>query len=325
MNIDRYIDELFASNGAILAKSLQLWSAGVNEEIDFWSRWFETRGLAWKDDYAARTTPQPLAPWLVSLLPPAQNAPAYILDVGAGPITRNGYYIVGREIIFTACDPLACHYNQLIDRFGANAPVRTQFAFAEDLSARFNTAHFDLVTCTNALDHAIEPVWGIIEMLQVAKVGGAVFLAHRRNEAEVQSYSGLHQWNFDVKGSHFIIWNPKRSFDVTALLGGIVSISCQEQNDHLTVTLRKERDLPIDPLQYNRHLRAGVLEAMLTATSLPSLIPDSSQEPAHANDAVRGLAEATLRQRLIGLASRLTRWSIGVGTGDGTRGVGGRQ
>lgn len=263
MKVEQYIDGLFSNSAAILAKSLHSWRAGIDYEIGFWTRWFETRGLEWPEDYAERTTPKPLVPWLVALLPPAQDDPIRILDVGAGPITKSGHYVDGRQIVFSAVDPLAHRYNEIIDRFGVSPPIRTQFSFAEDLSARFDAGWFHVISCSNALDHAIEPVWGIIEMLQVATVNGNIFLGHRRNEAEFESYSGFHQWNFDAEASRFIVWNRGRRIDVTELLNDFAAVRCETNNDYLSVTIRKQRELPLDPLQYNRRLRAGVLEAVL--------------------------------------------------------------
>jgi hypothetical protein len=113
------------------------------------------------------------------------------------------------------------------------------------------------------LDHSIEPVWGIIEMLQVVKQGGAIILNHRRNEAEFEKYSGFHQWNFDALSNDFIIWRPDRRLNVTELLAGVADVNCKINNDFLSVTIRKGSELPLDPLNYNRRLRAAVLESII--------------------------------------------------------------
>lgn len=265
MKLDEYIEGLCANSSAILAKSLQSWRAGIDSEIGFWSRWFETRGLEWPEDYRVRTSPQPLAPWLANMLPPANSEPVHVLDVGAGPITKTGHFIVGRDIVFTAIDPLANFYNEIIDSSGVVPPLRTQHGFAEDLSARFDVGQFDLVSCTNALDHAIEPAWGIVEMMQVVKLNGTIFLGHRRNEAEFESYSGFHQWNFDVDDGAFVIWNRNGRLNISELLGGVGDVSCHLQGDYLSVTIRKQSDLVLDHLRFHRRLRAGLLEAMLMA------------------------------------------------------------
>ena len=49
------------------------------------------------------------------------------------------------------------------------------------------------------------------EMLPVRK--GAL-LRHHPNEAEFEGYSGLHQWNFDLKHGACVVWRPGERFDL---------------------------------------------------------------------------------------------------------------
>ncbi len=266
MTLESYLETLFADGGRTLAASLGGWRQGIDYEVNFWTRWFQTRGLEWPGDYASRIVPQQMPTWLTALLPADPTLPAHVLDVGAGPIIANGHLVDGREIAFTAVDPLAHHYTRIIDQTGIEPPIRTKFAFAEDLSARFAPGAFQLVTCRNALDHAIEPAWGILEMLIVASVSGRIFLAHRRNEAEFENYSGFHQWNFDLReDGRFVIWNNAREIDVSTLVAPAARVECNLQNDFLTVVMTKLAELPIDPLDYQRKMRAGLLEALLAA------------------------------------------------------------
>lgn len=187
-----YLAQLYAGGGEYVSRSLASWKQGIQYEVDFWTRWFETKGLEWPQDYERRLAPLPLAPWLEALLP-ADRDVTEMLDVGAGPLTRIATFSPTREIRVTATDPLAGHYDAVIDASGIEPQVRTQLAFAEDLSARFERNRFALVTCTNALDHAIEPVWGILEMMMVLERHGSIVLVHHQNEAEFENYSGFHQ------------------------------------------------------------------------------------------------------------------------------------
>jgi hypothetical protein len=34
------------------------WSKGIDSEREFWSSWFETKGLQWPNDYAERIKPK---------------------------------------------------------------------------------------------------------------------------------------------------------------------------------------------------------------------------------------------------------------------------
>ena len=260
---DVYIDSLFADSGSILAASIKSWKNGIDYEVNFWTKWFESKGLQWPDDYETRLVAKPLVPWLADLLPRASMDRIDVLDVGAGPITVTGSFLPDRDMRLVAVDPLARHYAKIIGTFGVEPPHRTEFSFAEDISARFDLGSFDLVSCTNALDHAIEPVWGILEMLIVTKLGGNIALYHRRNEAEFEGYSGFHQWNFDEDGFDFVIWNKDRRINVSDVLDGVGVVTCRMSGEQLSVIIHKISELPVENLLYQRRLRAGLLEAFL--------------------------------------------------------------
>ncbi|MBS1718441.1 MAG: hypothetical protein JSS72_11995 [Armatimonadetes bacterium] len=263
MELHDYLEELFAEGGVKLAASIKKWCAGIDYEVQFWSEWFETKGSRWPESYARRIKPQPLGEHLIKLLPP--SGPCKVLDVGAGPITIIGTYVPDRESTFAATDPLARQYAGLMAKFGVTAPVVTQFSFAEDLSTRFAPDEFDLVTSRNALDHSIEPVWGILEMLIVCKLGGYVYLNHFENEAEAEGYEGFHQWNFTARAGDFIIWNKDREINITRLLSSIASLeSSVDGEKNVKVAIRKHHHLPIAPLEYQRRLRAGLLESLIS-------------------------------------------------------------
>ena len=44
---------------------------------------------------------------------------------------------------------------------------------------------------------------------QINNNSGFILLEHRTNEAEIEKYVGLHQFNLCVKDNDFYIWNKK--------------------------------------------------------------------------------------------------------------------
>ena len=207
---------------------MELWKVGITSEIRFWSRWFETRGLEWPHDFAARINPQnPLDELIIEKLRSLRNdgGTFSILDVGSGPITNVGYLAPGMKVNVAACDPLADAYAGIRQRYGVDVPVQTTFAMAEELSAFFPLDSFDLVNCENALDHTVDPVRGIKEMLKVTKTGGIVLLRHARNEAENQRHEGLHQWNFNATDEGFVIWDRKAHHVVDQIIDEPIHVS----------------------------------------------------------------------------------------------------
>src|SRR5438034_8427673 len=85
-----------------------LWrQKGVGHELDFWRRWFETRGLHWPEDYRKRLDADALLEeqLIVDRLPELDDVVS-ILDVGAGPLTVLGKRFPGTSLRITAVDPL---------------------------------------------------------------------------------------------------------------------------------------------------------------------------------------------------------------------------
>lgn len=191
------------------------WSQGIESEREFWSRWLDTKGLDWPEDYANRTAPtHDLDPaWLGELLFETRGADDggrarfRILDVGSGPLSKIGNRLPGADLEVVAADPLALVYADLLREHGVEPRVRTEFAPAEDLSAFFAPSSFDLVHCCNALDHAFDPMRGIVELLRVVRVGGTVVLRHEVNEGARGGYLGLHQHNFELADGRLVLWN----------------------------------------------------------------------------------------------------------------------
>ena len=172
------------------------WQAGVLPEIAFWDDFMATGGGQWPDDYQRRIDPQqPLQEHIMSALGEAAARELKILDVGAGPLTHLGKVWPGHVLSITAIDPLADAYAELLAKHQIVPPIPTEQGFAERLVEQFGENQFDLVHARNCIDHGLDPVRAIEQMVAVAKPGGVVYMHHAINEAITQGYHGLHQWN----------------------------------------------------------------------------------------------------------------------------------
>jgi SAM-dependent methyltransferase len=198
------------------------------EEVDYWEHWLSTRGGAWAADYSYRFNPnaEVADPLLRDALEAMNQAEVSILDVGAGPVSTVGYRFEGAPISLVAVDPLASRYNRLIDRSGAIPPVRTEELKGEQLLRRFEPGHFDIAYSRNALDHAVDPLLIIEQMLAVVRPGGRVVLRHARNEAVKESYVQLHQWNFEERRGQLIVWSPHHETNVSQVLADRAEVVC---------------------------------------------------------------------------------------------------
>lgn len=198
------------------ADAIIAWISSIDSEIAFWSDWFETKGLLWPEEYQRRVTGKIdfAYPEIIT-----GKERAKILDVGSGPISGLGCIVDGTVIELSACDPLAFAYKDMIRRAGVSPYVIPEFALTEKLCDAYQKNSFDIVNMTNALDHSINPLLGVFNMLAVCKEDGVVVLHHRENEAEFEHYVGLHQWNISEDSGNLIFWNQTECINVTSILG----------------------------------------------------------------------------------------------------------
>jgi len=49
----------------------------------------------------------------------------------------------------------------------------------------------------------------------------------------------LHQWNFDLQGGHFVVWNPKVRTDVTRSLADIAETEATINDGWIFTKFRK--------------------------------------------------------------------------------------
>lgn len=201
------------------------WKTGASSELSFWRNALTDGGKTWAPELLAeRLDPlTPLQEDICQTLDPSLTK-IRILDVGAGPLTNVGKTWGDRTIEIVAVDPLAEEYDALLAEIAMNPPVRTKKAFAESLTESFEKNTFDLAYASNSLDHALDPLKAIREMLAVTKPGGHVYLWHFRNEGEHEAYADLHQWNFDAADGDMIIGNGKTSDKLSQLLGDTATV-----------------------------------------------------------------------------------------------------
>lgn len=195
-----------------LMGQLRLWINALDSEIFFWQKHISKYG---KTDYGSDVE---LGYTLSGL-----SGGLKVLDVGSGPFSwfSAAEYLrtLGSPISLTACDPLAPAYKAILLQNGLESIVETDFAYAERLSDRYQENSFDIVHMRNAMDHSIAPFLVLTSLLCVCSPGGLLVLKHFENEAEFNSYTGLHQWNITVENGAPLIWNQVCRFNVVDFFG----------------------------------------------------------------------------------------------------------
>jgi SAM-dependent methyltransferase len=202
----------------------------LREEAGYWRDWIRDRGGRWHADFDYRFDPEAEVEdgALRSVLNEA-GADACILDVGAGPVTSVGSRYEGVPLKVVAVDPLADEYNRLLASAGLEPPIRTEQVEGERLLSRFGAEAFHIAYARNALDHAVDPVVIIEQMLAVLRPGGYVVLRHRTDEAIQQKYVQLHQWNFAAREGRLIVWRPGSETDISAQLTSRAEVRCYQE------------------------------------------------------------------------------------------------
>jgi SAM-dependent methyltransferase len=180
--------------------------SGLRSELGFWEKWIRTRGSQWPEDFRRRLDPDAeAAGYHCAVLERIGSETIHVLDVGAGPLTTVGKRYLKKTLRITACDPLADEYRRILDQHDMKPPVATEKCEGERLSEKYPSDSFDWVNAQNCVDHSSDPIKVIREMIKVAKPGGFISLCHEVNEAKLEAYRGLHQWNFYEAGGNFML------------------------------------------------------------------------------------------------------------------------
>ena len=143
-----------------------------------------------------------------------------MLDVGAGPLTGINKLYKGVRFNISAVDALAEYYDNILEKYGVEPPIRTQACKGEEIAQHFSKESFHWINSSNALDHMEFPVECIKGMLPLLKPGGIISLFHYVDVGVSVGYDGFHQWNLHLENNDFCISgrNGKNHTNITKML-----------------------------------------------------------------------------------------------------------
>ena len=250
--------------------ALWRWLQGVEDELYFWNNYFF--------HHLDRISKMNKRFIFEEYLPSNEESTVKFLDVGSGPIGACGFYTDKvKKLEMIAIDPLAAAYKMLRRKYGIDNGLNLHSGFVELLSECFPSNHFDIVHMRNSLDHSFDPIYGIMQILQVLKIGGKLILRHHENEAQREHYMGFHQWNLsiDSKNHKFLIWNADHWYDVERIVAPYADMELSakaeqgvdENGDAWVlnkVVLQKKKDIPANANPYIEKFHSIVYEYMLT-------------------------------------------------------------
>lgn len=244
----------------LLRRSQVRWARRIISEVGFWHILLDPEGTDRSEEDAAE-----VRQWLASgdvrwtwdgvdaiceRVADAQAisgggfGPPRILNAGSGPLAPGPVSCEGAgesggpgvpsgarslgQVPVVAADGLGRFYMQLFDFLGQAPHAKPLHCAVEELLRCFPRDHFDVAHIRNALDHAVDPLLGIRQLLSVVRPGGWLLLRHERNEGVPGQFQlGLHQWAFDAADApaggagqepHFLVWSPALRADVSAWL-----------------------------------------------------------------------------------------------------------
>ena len=147
-----------------------------------------------------------------------------ILDIGSGAVPLYGNLINGEEFQYIPIDPLVYEYQKLYKKYNVLLPVVPNFGIMELLTYFYSHDFADYVICNNSLDHSIDIMQSLFEILSVVKIDGSILLVHHEHEAENNRYKGFHQWNISFENNHLFFYDYHHKYDISSILSNFCEI-----------------------------------------------------------------------------------------------------
>lgn len=223
----------------LLGLRRKVWAHGLFDEFQFWERVLLNEGRDPQSIfYRERIDPSArFQQTFRDLIAAPPGAIVKVLDVGAGPLTNLGKVWEDRTVEITAVDALAQRFDEILKKARIAPLVRTRVAYAEKLSQEFSPNTFDFSHARNSLDHALDPIEAIRQMVHVVKPGGHVYLWHVARVGEEENYKGLHQWNFDCVDGEFVVGNGKKNVRIREEVEA--DVTCSLVDNYVIAILKK--------------------------------------------------------------------------------------
>lgn len=136
---------------------------------------------------------RPLVDYLIPMV--GDKKEVKILDVGSGPFAITGQYLDGVKIGITHCDRK--DFTDFWEEFGATPLFPIKYQDMEKLT--YPNDSFDIVHCVNALDHTVNALAALKEMLRVVKPGGWVYIHCVEDQLTTQRKK--HYWDAKPDGT----------------------------------------------------------------------------------------------------------------------------
>jgi len=164
----------------------------IGHELRFWKEFVQTPRFlrGWVDDSIKTPELQQDIYEYITKMPGFKEKK--VLDIGSGAVSiLNGTFPKDN---ITAIDPLGSLYSLVFDyeKYGIRPPICCGGEAMNFVN------QFDIVHCSNAIDHTQDPMTVYRNMHRACRSGGIVIIQSFIDEAVHENWEGFHQWNFRV-------------------------------------------------------------------------------------------------------------------------------
>ncbi len=244
------------------------WLSGIPYEVAFWRSYYRNKSsrealLSWSQ-YGKECVLDHFD--VAAFIDGLQKENPVIADVGCALSYMFSDIIGGKKRQVVYLDPLAPHYNKILDDYSLPYP-RITFGMGETLTLHFPADSVSLLHIRNALDHSVRPMMVIWQALMCLHVGGVLYLNHKPNEAEHEAYLGFHQYNVDCQHGRLVIWNKQERIDVAEALAGYADVKASVTDEgRIVAVITKTNEIPSDhwAARESGMYASGMLETLLT-------------------------------------------------------------
>jgi SAM-dependent methyltransferase len=195
----------------IIKTPMEILTDSIACELKFWKRFVKTERFLhdWLDPHNKTSE------MIYSVYEFIKDEDGLILDVGSGVSSLLRGSVKNPNQI-TTVDPLGKLYEIIFDYDKYNIKPPLPYS-AEGINLHFDLK-FDIVHCSNALDHTQDPYEALKSMAMVCNKGGYIIIQGFENEAIYENWEGFHKWNIQLTpyGNLFIEDRDGEYPDVTA-------------------------------------------------------------------------------------------------------------
>lgn len=149
----------------------------------------------------------PLFPLMEKYFP--DETPYKVIELGSGPLSTLGHGVDKGVLDVMAVDPLADEFGMLYKKHKVtDFPIKPVRGSGETLDELFPNESFHLAYVRNALDHTVDIMLSLKNLVRTVKTNGFIILSHIVREGSRENWSEAHQWDLELTSNGLVAFDP---------------------------------------------------------------------------------------------------------------------